>query len=56
MYINAFGLTDGQLREDIFGNWKTSPVIICDGGTKFWGALFDVESKQFSDLKFNGKL
>ncbi len=29
-------------------------LIVCDGGNSFWGVLYDVETKEFSLLSFNG--
>lgn len=29
-------------------------ISVCDGGKYAWGIVFDIESKQFSDLQFNG--
>jgi len=33
---------------------STQPVLVCDGGRRFWGIVFSVESKTFVDLAFNG--
>ena len=35
-------------------DWKQAPVIACDGGTSFWGVLYDPDSRTFSQLAFNG--
>lgn len=35
-------------------NWLTEPVMACDGGMSFWGAIFDPETGDFSQLAFNG--
>jgi hypothetical protein len=32
----------------------TEPVLVCDGGSHFWGIVFSVDSKAFMDLAFNG--
>ena len=32
----------------------TEPVLVCDGGSHFWGIVFSVDSKTFMDLAFNG--
>jgi hypothetical protein len=47
IYINAFG-------PDSKGKWKTEPVVVCDGGSSFWGILFDIEKKKFSQFSSNG--
>jgi hypothetical protein len=48
IYINAF------LEPDPPKNWRTEPVVACDGGTSFWGAIFDPATGQFSRLAING--
>lgn len=30
------------------------PVVVCDGGTSFWGVVFDPKKKQFEEPQFNG--
>jgi hypothetical protein len=32
----------------------TEAVLVCDGGSHFWGIVFSVDSKAFMDLAFNG--
>lgn len=48
IYINAF--RGPNTRK----NWLTAPVIACDGGTSFWGAIFDPDTGEFSQLAING--
>ncbi len=36
--------------------WQTQLMIGCDGGSCFWGAEYDPESGQFSDLHINGSM
>lgn len=33
---------------------EPKPIIVCDGGSHFWGVLYDPETKKFSQLKTNG--
>lgn len=47
IYVNAFGGGHESY-------WKDSPVNVCDGGCKYWGIEFDVESGEFSNLDMNG--
>ena len=48
VYINAFPI-DADLK------LGSEPVKnICDGGSGFWGVLYDVDSGSFIDLAFNG--
>lgn len=57
IYINAFSFsgTEQELA-DRFGNWKVDPVIICDGGAGFWGALYEIKTAFFTKLSFNGSV
>lgn len=34
--------------------WQSAPTLVCDGGPSFFGAEFDVASRQVSHLDFNG--
>jgi hypothetical protein len=31
------------------------PVVVCDGGTNFWGVVYDPKNKQFEEPQFNGE-
>ncbi len=46
IYINAF------LREE--SGWRQEPVVSCDGGSEYWGAIFNPRTGRFSDLAING--
>jgi hypothetical protein len=48
IYINAFLGPKPPI------NWLTEPVMACDGGLSFWGAIFDPETGEFSQLAING--
>ena len=48
IYINAFELGALASRS------RNQPLLVCDGGESFWGALYDPESGEFSQLAFNG--
>ncbi|MGV8959143.1 MAG: hypothetical protein ACOH1V_01965 [Stenotrophomonas sp.] len=49
IYINAFTLPD---HSEI--NPVREAVRACDGGARFWGAVFDPQTGQFSDIAING--
>ncbi len=34
--------------------WKTKFVDVCDGGSDFWGAIYDPATHKFSELHKNG--
>ena len=53
IYINAIAYNAEELK-DSYKDWQTNAIIICDGGESFWGALFDINSKSFSQLSLNG--
>ena len=41
--------------EDAMPN-STRPVLICDGGSVFFGVEYDVEARRFTHLAFNGAI
>lgn len=43
-------------RDDPIADWRTHPVIICDGGSVFFGVEYDVEAGRFTHLAFNGAI
>ncbi len=49
IYVNAFHLPDGANIDP-----AREAIRACDGGRAFWGAVFDPQSGQFSELEFNG--
>jgi hypothetical protein len=49
IYINAFR-PDGV---ESF-NWRFNPVLVCDGGSSFFGVEFDTQTEKFSNFSFNG--
>lgn len=53
IYINAFHM-DSEEDLERYKDWKTTPVIVCDGGENYWGVLYDVENGTFSQLSMNG--
>ncbi|GAB5534837.1 MAG: hypothetical protein Rubg2KO_10860 [Rubricoccaceae bacterium] len=51
IYLNAFPASMMATDDDLD---LTRPMMVCDGGPNFWGVVFDPETKQFSELDFNG--
>jgi hypothetical protein len=49
IYINAFPFVG-----ELFKDWKERAVRVCDGGSGFWGVLYDTETGKFFDLAVNG--
>jgi hypothetical protein len=54
IYINAFQIESAHDLDSFYKDWKTSPVIVCDGGDSFWGVLYDLETGLFTKLSING--
>ena len=48
VYVNAFKSAATH------PHWQAAPVGVCDGGSDYWGALYEPESRRFSDLAING--
>ncbi len=53
IYINAFPIRDKN-PDDVKKYWRKDAVVICDGGHNYWGILFNIKKKTFSDLNRNG--
>jgi hypothetical protein len=54
IYLNAFRLDNDDDFKTFFKNWKTDPIVMCDGGDYYWGVLFDLDKLKFRDLAING--
>ena len=52
VYGNYFPIDDtNKLAE-----WRRRPMIVCDGGAPFFGAVFDVAAKRITRIDFNGSI
>jgi hypothetical protein len=47
----SFALGNGSLY---VRDLRRQPVIVCDGGTNFFGAEYDVQRRTFTQIDFNG--
>ena len=58
LYLNAvhFKIVDRMPGSGQQLDWKVTPIIVCDGGTAFWGVDYDVAAKSFGKLACNGKV
>jgi hypothetical protein len=43
-----------RLGDPLLGDWRTGPVMVCDGGTNFFGVTYDVAAGRIIDIQFNG--
>ncbi len=55
IYVNAIAASTLKLP-NFSDNPRINPVIICDGGSAFWGVLYDPDTKTFSQLDANGAI
>jgi hypothetical protein len=54
VYINALQGPILHRATDNLDAVMHKPFMVCDGGDSAWGALYDPETRQFSELAFNG--
>lgn len=55
IYINAFAIDNSKNPVQLKAGWQENPVIVCDGGSSFWGAMFKISDSTFSELAINGE-
>lgn len=36
--------------------WKREAYVVCDGGASYFGAIYDVSARKWSELDFNGEI
>ena len=36
--------------------WRQHPLMVCDGGPRFFGAEFDIDAKHITRIDFNGSI
>jgi hypothetical protein len=54
IYVNAFFIDPKNGPGDSNKGWQNMPILACDGGTGFWGAMFKLSDGTFSELAING--
>lgn len=54
VYINAFSLPGFIDPEEL--SWRTKAIVVCDGGSTAWGAMYDPATQHFSKLTINSQL
>ena len=54
IYGNFYPHRSGD--DGLMPDWRTAAVRVCDGGPVFFGAEYDVESRRFTQLAFNGAI
>ncbi|HEY2921162.1 MAG TPA: hypothetical protein VGK77_19440 [Candidatus Binatia bacterium] len=53
IWINCFPAKPPE-GPDPFENWNREIIDVSDGGSKYWGAIFDVKKQSFERLILNG--
>jgi len=48
IYVNLFPYMGERVE------WRRQTVIVCDGGPSFFGVEYDIESKLFTHIAYNG--
>jgi hypothetical protein len=48
LYANAF--LDSMPNKE----WQHYAIVVCDGGSGAWGAVYDPRQRRWSELRFNG--
>lgn len=56
VYVNAFPVSELEEYRKMSHDISKYPVVVCDGGPDYWGALFDIRTKTFKHFRFNGSL
>ena len=54
IYINAFPSGSESWYKDHEIDLSKNALIICDGGSSYWGVLYDRRKRRFFSLSFNG--
>jgi hypothetical protein len=56
IYINALlaAYFEESDRDSNARDWKKQPMMVCDGGSAFWGVEFDLLEKRFQHFSANG--
>jgi len=52
VYINGFHESYIQMAPDKTA-WRRQPIVVCGGGSWYFGALYDVDSSEISHFEFN---
>lgn len=54
IYVNAIRKTVFKKDIEKLDDRLNHPIVYCDGGTSFWGALFSIDKGAFIELAING--
>ena len=52
IYINAFSKQVFENYDKSETKWESEPIVFCDGGSAFWGVLFNIKKLDFSEQVF----
>jgi hypothetical protein len=54
IYVNAFPRDAGDPSPGRPFDWHRNAVTVCDGGSAFFGVVYDPEKRTFDHFQFNG--
>lgn len=54
IYVNAIRKSVYNKAIEELNDWLNHPIVYCDGGVSFWGALFSIDREEFTELAING--
>jgi hypothetical protein len=54
IYVNAFPRSAGDPSPGRSFDWHRNAVTVCDGGSAFFGVVYDPEKRTFDRFQFNG--
>ena len=55
IYVNGFqDPEDRGYPSHGHTQWQSEPVVACDGGPSYYGMEYDIQTRQFYHLEFNG--
>jgi hypothetical protein len=55
IYINAAKSIDNRSDRSDLSEWKNGKSTVCDGGSSYWGVLYDPLIGEFSQFAFDGE-
>jgi len=56
IYVNGVHEDMIERNMDPSYDWRTRPVMICDGGPITFGVEYDPATRQFANFSFNGSI
>ena len=55
IYGNFYSESFQKMAQSVTKFDELQPVVMCDGGTQFWGAVYRFSSRSITSIDFNGE-